>query len=89
MKYYIDESGNTGDLIMTEENLNFSSQEYFTLACIGLEDEKLIDLENYIKKLKKKYKIQNKELKFGKIMTYFWKKNRIYFRIIEVYRRKY
>jgi len=74
MKYYIDESGNTGDLIMTEENLNFSSQEYFTLACIGLEDEKLIDLENYIKKLKKKYKIQNKELKFGKMKHIFGKK---------------
>jgi len=74
MKYYIDESGNTGDLVMTQGNLNFSSQEYFTLACIGLEDEKLIDLENYIKELKKKYKIQNKELKFGKIKHIFGKK---------------
>ena len=74
MKYYIDESGNTGDLVMTQDNLNFSSQEYFTLACIGLEDEKLIDLENYIKELKKKYKIQNKELKFGKIKHIFGKK---------------
>jgi len=44
MKYYIDESGNTGDLVMTEENLNFSSQEYFTLSCIGISDEQLIKL---------------------------------------------
>ncbi|MDQ7084618.1 MAG: DUF3800 domain-containing protein [Sulfurovum sp.] len=74
MKYYIDESGNTGDLIMTEENLNFSSQEYFTLACIGIEDEKLDDLESKINELKKKYKIQNKELKFGKTKHIFGKK---------------
>jgi hypothetical protein len=73
-KYYIDESGSTGDLIITKDNLNFSSQKYFTLACIGLEDEKLIDLENFIKELKKKYKIQNKELKFGKIKHIFGKK---------------
>ncbi len=30
IKYYIDKSGNTTDLIMTEDNLNFSGQEYFT-----------------------------------------------------------
>ena len=74
MKYYIDESGNTGDLIMTEENLNFSSQEYFTLSCIGFEDEVLSDLEIFINKLKKQYKIQNKELKFAKMKGIFDKK---------------
>lgn len=73
-KFYIDESGNTGDLVMTEENLNFSSQEYFTLSCVSLKDEKLNELESLIKELKKKYKIQNKELKFGKIKHIFDKK---------------
>lgn len=73
-KFYIDESGNTGDLVMTEENLNFSSQEYFTLSCVSLKDEKLNELESFIKELKKKYKIQNKELKFGKIKHIFDKK---------------
>jgi hypothetical protein len=74
IKYYIDESGNSGDLIMTEENLNFGSQEYFTLACISLEDERLNDLETFIKKLKTKYKIQNPELKFANIKHLFGKK---------------
>lgn len=73
-KYYIDESGNTGDLIMNEENLNFSSQEYFTLSCIGLNDSKLDEVSTFIDQLKKKYKIQNEELKFGKIKHIFGKK---------------
>ncbi|WP_347368983.1 DUF3800 domain-containing protein [Vibrio vulnificus] len=73
-KYYIDESGNTGDLIVTEKNANFSSQEYFTLACVGLENSRLGELFEYIEKLKKKYKIQSKELKFSKIKGLFGKK---------------
>ncbi|MEC6906632.1 DUF3800 domain-containing protein [Photobacterium piscicola] len=73
-KYYIDESGNTGDLLITEGNTNFSSQEYFTLACIGLETSKLSALFEYIEKLKQKYKIQSKELKFSKIKGLFGKK---------------
>ncbi len=73
-KFYIDESGNSGDLIMTEKNRNFSSQEYFTLACIGLEDEVLNDLEAFINRLKIKYKIQTPELKFSKIKHIFGRK---------------
>ena len=56
-KFYIDESGNTGDLIITKNNSNFSSQEYFTLACISLNDAELDEINEYIKKLKLKYKI--------------------------------
>ncbi|MFJ5371467.1 DUF3800 domain-containing protein [Pectobacterium versatile] len=73
-EYYIDESGNTGDLIVTVGNTNFSSQEYFTLACIGLDTSKLSDFFEYIENLKKKYKIQSKELKFSKIRGLFDKK---------------
>ena len=73
-KFYIDESGNTGDLVVTEEDANFSSQEYFTLACIGLNDSSLPDLENFIKELKLKYKIQSPELKFSKMKGIFGKK---------------
>ena len=74
MKYYIDESGNTGDLVVSENNLNFNSQEYFTLACIGIEDSILNELNEYINTLKKKYKIQNKELKFSRINHIFGRK---------------
>lgn len=73
-KFYIDESGNTGDLIITKNNSNFSSQEYFTLACISLNDAELDDINEYIKKLKLKYKIQTSELKFSKIKGLFGKK---------------
>ena len=34
-KFYIDESGNTGDLVVTEEDADLSSQEYFTLGQPG------------------------------------------------------
>lgn len=74
MKYYIDESGNTGDLIMTENNFNFGSQKYFTLACIGFEEHRLIKLEEFTMELRKKYKIQSRELKFGKMKGIFGKK---------------
>lgn len=73
-KFYIDESGNTGDLVVTEKDDNFSSQEYFTLACVGLNDSSLSDLEGFIKKLKSKYKIQAPELKFSKMKGIFGKK---------------
>ncbi|MGL2974566.1 DUF3800 domain-containing protein [Acinetobacter nosocomialis] len=73
-KFYIDESGNTGDLIITKNNSNFSSQEYFTLACISLNDAELDEINEYIKKLKLKYKIQTSELKFSKMKGLFGKK---------------
>lgn len=73
-KFYIDESGNTGDLVVTEKDDNFSSQEYFALACVGLNDSSLPDLEGFIKELKSKYKIQSPELKFSKMKGIFGKK---------------
>lgn len=73
-KFYIDESGNTGGLVVTEKDDNFSSQEYFTLACIGFNDSSLPDLEYFIKELKLKYNIQSPELKFSKMKGIFGKK---------------
>lgn len=73
-KFYIDESGNTGDLVVTEKCDNFSSQKYFTLACIGVNDSSLSDLEDFIEELKLKYKIQSPELKFSKMKGIFGKK---------------
>lgn len=72
--FYIDESGNTGDLVVTEKDDNFSTQEYFTLACIGLNDSSLSDLEGFIKELKLKYRIQSPRLKFSKMKGIFGKK---------------
>lgn len=81
-KFYIDESGNTGDLVVTEEDADFSSQEYFTLACIGLNDSSLPDLESFIKELKLKYKIQSPELKFSKMKGIFGK-NRLHLELLK------
>jgi len=63
MTYYIDESGNTGDLIISANNQDFSNQEYFSLTCVGIEDNKINEFEKKIIDLRTKYKIQSKELK--------------------------
>lgn len=64
MKVYIDESGNTGDLIQQKIDLTFSNQEIFTLAGISIPDDNFLYLEeNLIPKLREEYKINTKELK--------------------------
>ncbi len=63
MTYYIDESGNTGDLIISANNKDFSNQEYFSLACIGIEESRINEFEKKIIELRVKYKIQSEELK--------------------------
>ena len=60
-KYYLDESGNTGDLINKKFDLNFANQPIFTLTCIKVNDTNKIEI--LVEKLKKKYKIQGNELK--------------------------
>ena len=61
MKYYIDESGTTGDLINKKVDLFFSRQPIFTHACIGVEDdEPVIDS---IKKIKSLHRLPDTELK--------------------------
>ncbi len=39
-RFFIDESGNTGDAAHTGEALPFAEQPIFVLACIGLKDER-------------------------------------------------
>ncbi|MFX2143838.1 DUF3800 domain-containing protein [Acinetobacter baumannii] len=65
MNYYLDESGNAGDISLTKPDLSFGDQPIFALACIGFSDLK--SLEKHISDLKKKYKIQAEELKMQKI----------------------
>ncbi|WP_145590827.1 DUF3800 domain-containing protein [Yersinia aleksiciae] len=60
-KYFLDESGNTGDLVKLPPDLNFASQPFFALSCIGVAD--CDDLQKYIDSLKNKHKIQGEELK--------------------------
>ena len=64
LNYYIDESGNTGDVLSTGNDFDFSGQPIFSLACVGVDQTEKLD--EFIHKLKSKYKIQGKELKSTK-----------------------
>ncbi|HGW3879778.1 TPA: DUF3800 domain-containing protein [Proteus mirabilis] len=61
MDYFLDESGNTGDLVKIPSDLSFANQPFFSLACVGVPDLKHLD--SYINDLKKTHKIQGNELK--------------------------
>tara|TARA_Y100000815_G_scaffold115242_1_gene104074 strand:+ start:1826 stop:2944 length:1119 start_codon:yes stop_codon:yes gene_type:complete len=63
--YYIDESGNTGDLILGGENLSFGGQPYFGLGCLGIKDVEAF--EEDINALKSKHRIQASDMKSTKI----------------------
>lgn len=64
LNVYIDESGNTGDLVSEKLNASFLRQNIFTLAGIQIE-EKVADKfsKNILPQMKAKYNIQGEELK--------------------------
>ncbi|OED53483.1 hypothetical protein BEI46_17620 [Aliivibrio fischeri] len=59
-RYYLDESGNSGDLIKSDFSLEFGGQPLFALSCVGVVNDKAILSELF--NLKSKYHIEN-ELK--------------------------
>lgn len=64
MKIYIDESGNSGDLIQRKIDLTFSNQNIFTLSAVKISEDVYSKMEReFIPELKKKYKIQGNEIK--------------------------
>jgi hypothetical protein len=63
-QYYLDESGNTGDLIKSDFSLRFGGQPLFSLACIGVDNEMVI--ADKLSELKRKYGVEN-ELKSSEI----------------------
>lgn len=63
--YFIDESGNTGDLILGGETLSFGGQPYFGLGCLGVRN--LAEFERDITVLKAKHRINANDLKSTKI----------------------
>jgi len=63
---FLDESGNTGDLVLNKENIHhFNNQPYFVLGGFGIENDESIfrELTSAIIKLKKDNHIYSKELK--------------------------
>lgn len=63
--YFIDESGNTGDLILGGDTLSYGGQPYFGLGCLGIKDLKQFEAD--INALKGKHRIQANDLKSTKI----------------------
>lgn len=63
--YFIDESGNTGDLITAGDKLEFGNQPYFGLGCIGVTDAAGFDAK--VINLKSKHNIKSSDLKSTKI----------------------
>lgn len=61
MNFFIDESGNTGDLTTDDAALTFGGQPLFSLAAIGIDDEDALQTD--IKDLKSRHRIQLPELK--------------------------
>ncbi len=66
MQFFLDESGNSGDLARTGADLDFGGQPVFSLAAIGISDES--DFDKEIKSLRIKHNIQASELKLSKIL---------------------
>lgn len=65
--YFIDESGNTGDIATQKALTGFAGQPFFSLACIGVEEKKVLD--DFAKELIKKHRIQSSEFKSTNICT--------------------
>ena len=63
--YYIDESGNSGDLIKSGTSFDFSGQPIFTLACLGIDEES--HLADKISNLRKVYGLGAGELKSSRL----------------------
>ena len=59
--YYLDESGNSGDLATKKSGSKFGGQPIFSLACVGLND--LAHANEFIKLLKTIYGLESDELK--------------------------
>lgn len=64
-KYYLDESGNTGDLVNKKRDLEFSSQPLFSLSAIEVKEPE--NTAEFVASIIKKYKIQQNELKSSSI----------------------
>jgi hypothetical protein len=65
IEYYIDESGNTGDLSNVKKGLNFDDQPLFSLACVGgIEDQQhQADASTFLQGLRVKHSLPEDELK--------------------------
>lgn len=66
MNFYMDESGNTGDIAATSDKLDFGGQPVFSLAALGILNEE--SLAQAFDTLRRKHNVQATELKLSKIL---------------------
>lgn len=66
MHFYMDESGNTGDIAATSNKLDFGGQPVFSLAAIGIPNEE--SLGQALITLRRKHNVQATELKLSRII---------------------
>ncbi|APQ27416.1 putative prophage protein [Klebsiella pneumoniae] len=52
MEYFLDESGNTGDLINKKNDMGFANQPLFTHSCVGVPEGKISRMESFVRVLK-------------------------------------
>jgi hypothetical protein len=63
--YFMDESGNSGDLVRAGQGFDFDNQPIFALACVGEDDSAALGAE--IDKLKVRHRVGLAELKAEKL----------------------
>lgn len=61
MNFYIDESGNTGDVSLLSNIPSFDEQRIFSLGCVGLKDED--EFEEQVNAIQEAHNINSRELK--------------------------
>lgn len=66
MHFYMDESGNTGDIASTSERLDFGGQPVFSLTAIGVPNEQ--GLSGALSGLRHKHNVQSTELKLSRVL---------------------
>ncbi|EFO2889397.1 DUF3800 domain-containing protein [Escherichia coli] len=57
MEYFLDESGNTGDLINKKNDMGFANQPLFTHSCVGVAEGKISRMKGFVRALKKRHGI--------------------------------
>ena len=72
VRFFLDESGNTGDATRTGVAFDFDKQPIFVLACIGLSDE--IAFTSTFAELKARHRLAGAEVKSDAV----WKKPKFY-----------
>ncbi len=81
MEYFLDESGNTGDLINKKNDMGFANQPLFTHSCVGVPHAKISRMEGFVRALKRRHGIDESiELKS---QEYYIKKPELVYELID------